>query len=42
MDKHETARAQKKAELIETLSRLYPGVVSIAVIFVAVNVGCLK
>jgi len=29
VDKHESARASKKAELIENLKRLYPGVVSI-------------
>ena len=28
MDKHESARAVKKAELIDNLKRLYPGVVS--------------
>lgn len=28
VDKHESARAAKKAELIENLKRLYPGVVS--------------
>jgi len=28
VDKHESARAVKKAELIDNLKRLYPGVVS--------------
>ena len=32
VDKHESARAVKKAELIDTLKRLYPGVVSTTVI----------
>jgi len=27
VDKHESARAMKKAELLETLRRLFPGVV---------------
>ena len=29
VDKHESARAAKKAELIDNLKRLYPGVVTI-------------
>ena len=28
VDKHESARAMKKAELLENLKRLFPGVVS--------------
>jgi len=30
VDKNESSRAQRKAELIDNLRRLYPGVVSIA------------
>ena len=29
VDKHESARAAKKAELIDNLKRLFPGVVSV-------------
>ena len=31
VDKHESARATKKAELIDNLKRLFPGVVSLFV-----------
>ena len=32
VDKHESARAAKKAELIDNLKRLFPGVVSVIIL----------